>query len=182
MAVNNWVLVTPFVLSLLTAGCDGDVPPQNEAAAPSTSSTAQKNLQPTTSAVPTSAAMAAAAKGHPPPRPSGTAPTIEAGSIPTAEGGVTIEAVYTRREDLAGQTVRVRGKVVKANKGIMGTNWYHLQDGTGVPGSNDLTVTSDAIANVDDVVLITGTLATDKDFGMGYAYPVIVEHATLKTE
>ena len=56
---------------------------------------------------------------------------IEVGSIETAEGGVTIAAIWTDREALAGKTVIVSGKVVKYNGGIMGTNWLHIQDGSG---------------------------------------------------
>jgi DNA/RNA endonuclease YhcR with UshA esterase domain len=107
---------------------------------------------------------------------------VEPGSIPVAEGGVTVADVYARRADLAGQTVKVRGKVVKATAGVMGANWYHIQDGTGAPGANDLTVTTAGTAKVGDVVVIAGTVATDKDFGMGYTYEVIVEKATLTAE
>ncbi|MEY4634971.1 MAG: hypothetical protein RJA55_769, partial [Acidobacteriota bacterium] len=36
-----------------------------------------------------------------------------------------------------------------------------------------------ATVNVGDIVTISGTLATDKDFGSGYAYDAIVEKATV---
>ena len=52
----------------------------------------------------------------------------------------------------------------------MGTNWIHLQDGTGGEGTNDLTVTTDATVAVGDTVLVKGLLAADKDFGYGYKY------------
>ena len=64
----------------------------------------------------------------------------------------------------------------------MGKNWIHIQDGTGEAGANDLTVTTSAEANTGDTVLISGTLATDKDFGYGYAYDVIVEEAEVTVE
>lgn len=120
--------------------------------------------------------------GHPPVGASSEESSVEPGSIPVAEGGVTVADVYARRADLAGQTVKVRGKVVKATAGVMGANWYHIQDGTGAPGANDLTVTTAGTAKVGDVVVIAGTVATDKDFGMGYTYEVIVEKATLTAE
>jgi hypothetical protein len=77
--------------------------------------------------------------------------------------------------------VTVRGKIVKFNGGILGTNWLHIQDGSGSAkdGSNDLTVTSDGGAAVGDVITATGTIAIDKDFGAGYAYAVILEKATV---
>ncbi len=102
-------------------------------------------------------------------------------AVAPAEGGVTVADVHARAKDLAGAEVTVRGRVVKANAGIMGTNWYHIQDGTGTEadGTHDLTVTSLGTAAVGDVVTVTGTVAVDKDFGFGYQYPVIVENATI---
>ena len=64
----------------------------------------------------------------------------------------------------------------------MGKNWIHLQDGTGGEGTNDLTVTTSAAAKVGDTVLVTGKVTTDKDFGYGYKYDVIVEDATIAVE
>jgi hypothetical protein len=64
----------------------------------------------------------------------------------------------------------------------MGKNWLHVRDGSGSKAAkdNDLTVTTDVVAKVGDVVTVTGTVSVDKDFGAGYAYPVIVENAKLK--
>jgi hypothetical protein len=64
----------------------------------------------------------------------------------------------------------------------MGVNWIHIQDGTGDSGANDLTVTTLDSAKIGDVVLVKGTAATDKDFGAGYKYDLIVEEATVKVE
>jgi hypothetical protein len=101
--------------------------------------------------------------------------------IQPAPGGATVASVWANRKSLAGKTVTVRGKVVKFNGGIMGRNWIHIQDGTGVAadGTNDLTVTADATAKVGDVITVTGTVAVDKDFTAGYTYAVMIEGATL---
>ncbi len=101
--------------------------------------------------------------------------------IQPAPGGTTVASIWANRKSLAGKTVTVRGKVVKFNGGILGRNWIHIQDGTGVAadGSNDLLVTSDAAAKVGDVITATGTVAIDKDFTAGYAYAVLIEGATL---
>jgi len=101
--------------------------------------------------------------------------------IQPAPGGTTVAGVWTNRKSLAGKTVTVRGKVVKFNGGIMGRNWIHIQDGTGVAadGTNDLLVTSDATAKIGDIITVTGTVAIDKDFTAGYAYAVLIEGATL---
>jgi len=113
---------------------------------------------------------------EPPP----AAPAVEALAPP--EGGLSIADVWAKRESLAGKAVTVRGTVVKANNAIMGRNWFHLQDGSGASadGTHDLTVTTDAVVGVGQVVTVTGVLAVDKDFGAGYAYGAIIEGATVK--
>jgi hypothetical protein len=102
--------------------------------------------------------------------------------VPPAPGGVSVADVWARRAALAGKPIVIRGKVVKANYEIMGTNWYHLQDGSGkvADGTHDLVITSSAQVKVDEVVTVSGVLTTDKDFGAGYAYEAIVEQADIK--
>ena len=104
--------------------------------------------------------------------------------VAKAEGanGRTIVELYAERDDLAGKTVALRGKVVKYSAGIMGRNWIHLQDGTGdaAAGTNDITATSSGTTAVGDIILVEGTVSVDKDFGAGYRYAVIVEDASVK--
>lgn len=107
---------------------------------------------------------------------------VDFSGITAAEGGQTVADIYARKAELAGKPVKVRGKVVKFSPQIMGTNWIHIQDGTGEAGSNDLTVTSSATASMGDTVVISGVLVADKDFGFGYAYNVIVENAEVTVE
>jgi hypothetical protein len=96
-------------------------------------------------------------------------------------GGLSIADVWARRKQLADTQVTVRGTVVKVNNEIMGRNWFHLQDGSGKAddGTNDLTVTTDAVVKIGDVVTVTGTVGIDKDFTAGYAYDVILEKAKI---
>lgn len=103
----------------------------------------------------------------------------EAIDVAPASGGQTVAGVY---ELGAGDQVLLRGKVVKANYNIMGTNWYHVQDGTGQGAGADITVTSQARVNVGDVVLVKGKLSLDRDFGAGYRYDRIVEDAELTAD
>jgi len=93
----------------------------------------------------------------------------------------TVAETWAQAAAIAGKTVTIRGKVVKYNEGVMGKNWIHLQDGSGVAtkGTNDLTVTSLDAASVGETVTITGTVRTNKDFGSGYVYRVIVEDAKV---
>jgi hypothetical protein len=92
----------------------------------------------------------------------------------------TVAEIWAQRTSLKEKPVSIRGKVVKFNEGIMGKNWVHLRDGTGASGKdNDLTITTADKTNVGEVVLVKGTVRVDKDFGAGYAYPVIVEDAKV---
>jgi tartrate dehydratase beta subunit/fumarate hydratase class I family protein len=61
-------------------------------------------------------------------------------------------------------------------------NWVHLRDGTGSAANqtNDLIVTTTDELKVGDVVTLKGVVHTDKDFGAGYAYKVIVEEGKLQ--
>jgi hypothetical protein len=72
--------------------------------------------------------------------------------------------------------------VVKFISGIMGKNWLHLRDGTGAPGSDDLTVTTDATVETGSTVVVRGTVTTDRDFGAGYKYELIIEDAEITVE
>lgn len=100
-------------------------------------------------------------------------------SIDKAEGGYTIAELFERKDELANTTVKVRGKVVKANLGIMKRNWFHIQDGTGEQGSHDLTFTTNDEAQIGETIIVEGTLVKDKDFGSGYFYPLILENARI---
>ncbi len=92
----------------------------------------------------------------------------------------TVAEIYAQKAALKEKPVTLRGKVVKFNEGIMNRNWIHLRDGTGAAGKdNDITVTTGDRAAVGDVIVVKGIVRLDKDFGAGYAYPVIVEDAKV---
>lgn len=94
---------------------------------------------------------------------------------------VTVAQLFARKAELSGKLVKIRGKVAKANRGILGSNWLHIRDGTGEPPENDITVTSKTdFAAKGSNVIIVGTVTLDKDFGAGYRYDVIVENAAVR--
>lgn len=114
-----------------------------------------------------------------------SAPEVNLADIALPAGGTRIEELWGDRDKLAGQSVTVRGQVVKVNNGIMGRNWMHLRDGSGdaAAGTHDLTVTATSgTAAVGDIVTVTGTVSVDKDFGAGYRYDLIVEDASLRNQ
>jgi hypothetical protein len=100
----------------------------------------------------------------------------------TGEGAVTVGEAFANAKKLNGQTVRLRGRVMKVSHAIMGRNWIHLQDGTGDPlhNTHDLVATSDAAPTVGEVVVVSGKLAADKDFGAGYRYAALIEEAKIE--
>jgi hypothetical protein len=120
-------------------------------------------------------------KGAPPAKSSPSKPPEAKGTAGTA-AVKTVEQVFADKDGLKGKQVKVRGKVVKFNAGVMGKNFLHIQDGSGKEGTNDLTVTSQQMAKVGDKVTASGVLETDKDLGAGYTYKVILENATITPE
>ena len=56
----------------------------------------------------------------------------------------TVAEISTKASELKDKTIFLRGKIVKYNPGIMGKNWVHLRDGSGLSAdhTNDLLVTT----------------------------------------
>jgi len=136
-----------------------------------------------TDSAPAEVPAASAPDTQPHPSPAAAAAPVDLSGIEKAAGGRTIAEVFAEKDQLAGETVVVRGRVVKVNAGIMGKNWLHVRDGSGAEGTNDLTVTTAGVLpSVGDTVLVTGPVSVNRDFGMGYAYPVVLEDAEVKIE
>ncbi|MBI5376887.1 MAG: DNA-binding protein [Candidatus Schekmanbacteria bacterium] len=112
-----------------------------------------------------------------------TAKSVEKIKVSKASGpnAYTVSELYEKSKQLDNKNVVVKGKVVKVSPGIMKKNWVHLQDGTGSDDkkNNDIVVTTQDMPSVGDVVVASGILYKDKDFGSGYKYSVIVENAKI---
>ncbi len=117
---------------------------------------------------------AAHAAGH------ANAAVVDLSNIQKAPGGQTVAELFANKASLAGKEVVVRGRVVKFTPAVMGKNWLHVRDGTGDAGTNDLTVTTDGVVKVGDMVTVTGTVVLDKDVGAGYVYKVLLEGGKIK--
>jgi hypothetical protein len=130
---------------------------------------------------PASGAASPLPAGHP-PTAAKDSPSLDLADIKRAPNGKTVAEIYAAGAALAGKPVKLRGRVVKYNGGILGRNWLHVRDGSGADGTNDLTVTSKGTAKVGDLVLVEGLLAANRDFGAGYKYGLIVEDATIVVE
>ena len=106
----------------------------------------------------------------------------EVSGVDKAADGYTVEEIFTNSAELSGKNVKVRGQVVKFTPNIMGTNWVHIQDGTGSGATADLTVTTSATVAAGDLVVVEGPLTINKDFGAGYQYEAIIEGASVTKE
>ena len=160
-------IATPLALAVLVAlsGCAKKEPAAEVAKAPEA---------PAASAAPQMPA------DHPMAEPGAE---VDLSGIAKADGGKTVAEVFAEKDSLAGKPVTVRGKVVKVNAGIMGKNWLHVRDGSGAEGTNDLTVTTAGeLPALGAIVVVTGPVTVDKDYGAGYAYDVIVEDAEVKLD
>ncbi|MCK9388660.1 MAG: nucleotide-binding protein [Sulfuritalea sp.] len=93
----------------------------------------------------------------------------------------TVAEIVTKSAALKDKPVVVRGKVVKFTAAVMGKNWIHLRDGSGSAAdrTDDVLVTTKDQAKIGGTVLVKGVVRTDKDFGSGYSYKVLIEDATL---
>ncbi len=118
------------------------------------------------------------------PSPAKASPTERTQAAPAgpakAASAYTIQEIFSRKYELNGEPVKVRGNVVKVTENVMSRTWVHIKDGTGTSGSDTLIFRSkDDSAAVGSVVTAEGVLETDKDFGFGYFYSVIVEEANF---
>jgi Tfp pilus assembly protein FimT len=127
----------------------------------------------------------AAAAPHPTAEASSGKPAINV-LVPKATGpnARTVAEIVGKAGELKDKPVLLRGKVVKYNPEIMGKNWLHLRDGSGseANGTNDILVTTTAASKVGDIVTVKGIVRTEKSFGAGYDYKVLIEDATLQAQ
>ena len=130
----------------------------------------------------TSKKEAALPTGHPPIQSRTAKPTTvyDFSAVKRPAGGKTVEEIHQESATLKGETVTVCGIAVKVTNGIMGKNWIHLRDGSGQSGSADLTVTTTNTVLTGKIITVSGTLTTDRDFGSGYQYAILLEKATVK--
>ena len=100
------------------------------------------------------------------------------------ENSYSVAEIHGGKDELADREIVVRGRVVKIATGILGANWIHLQDGSGDPqtGSNDITVTSNDRPETGEIITMQGVLHTNKDFGAGYRYDVIIMDGKIQGE
>jgi hypothetical protein len=100
---------------------------------------------------------------------------INTKKIPEVKGAIKLKDLINNKTKYKNQIVTVSGVVVKVNNGIMGKNWVHLKDKTG----KELTISTNALVNIEEVVSFKGKISLDKDLGAGYVYDILMEEATV---
>ena len=117
----------------------------------------------------------------PPPAAVASGPAIKVAKA-TGADAKTVAEIVTGKAGLKDKPVALHAQVVKFNSGILGKNWVHVRDGSGsaADGSNDILVTTQDVVAVGDVVNVKGTVRLNIDLGSGYAYPVLIENASVK--
>ena len=99
--------------------------------------------------------------------------TLDGSDVKVLSGGVTLGAILENPAKFKGTRVRVRARIVKYLAGIMNKNWIHLKDST--TGEADVVGTTDESFKTGDTVVLEATVTTDRDFGFGYRYDVLLE-------
>jgi hypothetical protein len=117
--------------------------------------------------------LTAQAKANPAP----VAPQVVA--VQALEGGMTIAAIFAEHEQIEGQEVSLRAKVMKFSPNVLSKNWVTLQDGTGTAPDDKLVVTSSETVEIGDEVIVKGKVKSNVDIGAGYAYKVLLEEASF---
>lgn len=93
------------------------------------------------------------------------------------EGSIRIAELVANPEKYAGKEIQISGVCTKVNANIMGRNWLHLRDGS--QDDYDLVVTSATAVPQGHTITMKGIVATNKDFGAGYEYAILVEEGVL---
>ncbi len=105
-------------------------------------------------------------------------------NIAPLEDGISLEELFTSKEDFDGKIVSIKGQCTKVNRQIMGKNWIHLQDGTKSDSGElyDLTITTQEEVQMGQVLAFRGKITLNKDLGSGYRFDVLMEEATIISE
>lgn len=111
-----------------------------------------------------------------------TAAPPQAGEIALSGEEISIAEVFSERETLDGQGIRLKARVLKISRHIMGRHWVTLSDGTGEAPNDTLLATTlqeDGI-EIGDTLSVGGIVRANVDLGGGYRYQVILEEAVFQ--
>ncbi|MDA7978027.1 MAG: hypothetical protein MPJ50_04550 [Pirellulales bacterium] len=122
-------------------------------------------------------------KSRPPTAvPTQPAANVNVKSLTPPEGGISIAKLNQSFTELDGQEVKIRGTVVKATPAILGTNWYHIQDGSAEGLQGDVIVTSDDTLETGIVIAVTGVVEINREKGEFMMHEFVVKATNVMTE
>jgi hypothetical protein len=96
--------------------------------------------------------------------------------------GISIAQLNQNYAEHAGQEVTIRGTVVKATPGILGTNWYHLQDGSAAGAAGDVIVTSNEQIPRGGIVTVSGIVEINNEKREFMQHDFIVKAKSISNE
>lgn len=89
----------------------------------------------------------------------------------------TIDELVKKSSSFNNQIIQTQGIVTKISRGIMHSNWVHIEDEKG----NKLVFrTNEDNIQLGDQVVATGKAATNLDYGHGYKYDIIILNSTIE--
>ncbi len=91
----------------------------------------------------------------------------------------TIAQVEATKRALAGETIRIRARVMSAWPRIKGLNWLHLCDEV---GGQALIVSTEGWVHAGSIATVAGRLSLDRDVGGGITFPLLLESAQVLNE
>jgi hypothetical protein len=95
------------------------------------------------------------------------------------DGGYTVAEILDPANDLGGETVRVRGQVVKFTPNVLNSHWIRIRDAS---STEELVIPTDMTVAINDLVTVEGRLQLDKDLGQGYIIRALLEDARISIE
>ncbi len=101
---------------------------------------------------------------------------IDASAVKPEKGSVAIRDILENPGKFAGKEITVHAVVTKFLPMIMKKNWLHLKDAT--CGKGHLVATTNETFKKGETVILKGKVETNKDFGFGYKYAVLLTGAT----
>jgi hypothetical protein len=90
---------------------------------------------------------------------------------------ISIEQILNSGTKFKNKKIKISGKCVKVNNGIMNRNWAHIIDDKN--SSIDFVITTEENIEVGQTYILEGILAIKKNFGSGYYYEYILENCNL---
>lgn len=89
----------------------------------------------------------------------------------------TIHELINKSSAYNNQIIQIEGIITKISRGIMHSNWVHIQD---TKGNKLIFRTNENNIQLGDQIIATGQAATNLDYGHGYKYDLLIINTTVE--